>query len=102
MRLIANRWTLVTSSTTIISDYAANDPDHVAPGRDCGLRSHAQDWAKARLDKSPRKHEEVMVQHGGNAIATFIAYPETKDKKPVVVLIHDRSGLDRLGQGPGG
>ncbi len=49
----------------------------------------AQDWAKARLEKSPRRQEQVVV----NQVATFIVYPESKDKKPVVLLIHDRAGL---------
>ena len=49
----------------------------------------AQDWAKARLEKSPRRQEQVVV----NQVATFVVYPESKDKKPVVLLIHDRAGL---------
>jgi len=54
---------------------------------------HAQDWAKARLEKSPRHRERVVVNHDGRAIATLVVYPETKDKKPVVLLIHDSSGV---------
>jgi carboxymethylenebutenolidase len=53
----------------------------------------AQDWAKARLEKSPRHHERVAIRHEGREIATFIVYPEAKDKKPVVLLIHDGAGL---------
>lgn len=54
---------------------------------------NAQDWAKSRLEKSPRHHEQVVVTHGGREIATFVAYPETKDKRPVVLLVHDSAGL---------
>jgi carboxymethylenebutenolidase len=54
---------------------------------------HAQDWAKARLEKSPRHREQVVVKHDGRAIATLVVYPETKDKKPVVLLIHDSAGV---------
>ena len=54
---------------------------------------HAQDWAKARLEKSPRHHERVVIHHDGREIATLIVYPESKDKKPVVLLIHDSAGL---------
>ncbi len=54
---------------------------------------HAQDWAKARLEKSPRHRERVVVKHDGRSIATLVVYPETKDKKPVVLLIHDSAGL---------
>ena len=59
----------------------------------CVQHIHAQDWAKARLEKSPRHHERVVVKQGDRAIATLVVYPETKDKKPVVVLIHDSTGL---------
>jgi len=53
---------------------------------------HAQDWAKARLDASPRHHEYVKVQSGARTINTFVAYPEVKDKAPVIVLIHEIYG----------
>jgi carboxymethylenebutenolidase len=61
-----------------------------------GLSGHlidAQDWAKARLEKSPRHREQVIVKDGGRAIPTLVVYPETKDKKPVVLLIHDSAGV---------
>jgi len=54
---------------------------------------NAQDWAKARLEKSPRRREQVVVKNDGRSIATLIVYPETKDKKPVVLLIHDSAGV---------
>jgi carboxymethylenebutenolidase len=54
---------------------------------------HAQDWAMARLAKSPRHHEQVMVKQDGRSIATFVVYPDTKSKKPVILLIHDSEGL---------
>jgi carboxymethylenebutenolidase len=61
-----------------------------------GLSVHAidaQDWAKARLEKSPRHRERVMVKNGGRTIPTLVVYPEAKDKKPVVLLIHDSAGV---------
>jgi carboxymethylenebutenolidase len=54
---------------------------------------HAQDWAKARLDKSPRHRERVSVKQDGRAISTLVIYPDAKAKKPVVVLIPDTTGL---------
>src|SRR5580698_10125550 len=48
----------------------------------------AQDWAVARLEKSPRHREWVTVKHDGRAVETFVAYPESKDKTPVVLVIH--------------
>ncbi len=52
-----------------------------------------QDWAKARLDASPRHHEYVALKHGGRTVQAFVVYPEVKTKAPVVVLIHEIFGL---------
>jgi len=54
---------------------------------------HAQDWAKARLDASPRHHEYVNLQHGGRTVQAFVVYPEVKTKAPVIILIHEIFGL---------
>ena len=40
----------------------------------------AQDWAKARLEKSPRHLEWVKVKQGNREVNCFVAYPEIKDK----------------------
>jgi carboxymethylenebutenolidase len=53
----------------------------------------AQDWAKARLDASPRHHEYVNLQHDGRIVQAFVVYPEVKTKAPVIVLIHEIFGL---------
>src|SRR5262249_2747005 len=53
----------------------------------------AQDWAKERLEKSPRHREWVTVKHDGRNVETFIAYPESKDKRPVVLVIHEIFGM---------
>ena len=55
--------------------------------------AQAQDWARQRLDASPRHHEFVQVHSGQRTIQTFIVYPEVKQKAPVVVLIHEIFGL---------
>ncbi len=55
--------------------------------------SHAQDWAKARLDASPRHHEYVPLKHGDRTVQAFVVYPEVKGKAPVVILIHEIFGL---------
>ncbi|MBI3680330.1 MAG: dienelactone hydrolase family protein [Acidobacteria bacterium] len=52
-----------------------------------------QDWARQRLEKSPRHREWVTVKHGNRAVETFVVYPESKDKTPVVVVIHEIFGL---------
>ncbi len=53
----------------------------------------AQDWAKARLVKSPRHQEWVKVKQGSREIQCFVVYPEVKDKAPAVLLIHEIFGL---------
>jgi carboxymethylenebutenolidase len=58
----------------------------------CVLPAVAQDWAKAMLEKSNRHHEYVPVMNGSRKITTYVAYPEVKDKAPVIVLIHEIFG----------
>ena len=53
----------------------------------------AQDWAKARLEKSPRHGEWVKVEHGKRAVKSFVVYPEVKEKATAVVVIHEIFGL---------
>src|SRR6202163_1171634 len=53
----------------------------------------AQDWARQQLAKSPRHGEWVTVKHDGRAVETFVVYPESKDKKPVVLIIHEIFGM---------
>jgi len=53
----------------------------------------AQDWAKEKLAKSPRHYEWVTVKHDGRAVDTFVVYPEAKDQRPVVLVIHEIFGM---------
>jgi carboxymethylenebutenolidase len=55
--------------------------------------SPAQEWAKARLEKSPRHLEWVKVKNGDRQVNCFIAYPEVKDKAAAVILVHEIFGL---------
>ena len=57
------------------------------------VTASAQDWAKARLEKSPRHLEWVKVKHGKREVNCFVAYPEVKDKATAVILIHEIFGL---------
>ncbi|HEY4759305.1 MAG TPA: dienelactone hydrolase family protein, partial [Thermoguttaceae bacterium] len=57
------------------------------------VTASAQDWAKARLDNTPRHLEWVDVKHDNRVIKCFIAYPEVKDKAPAVLVIHEIFGL---------
>lgn len=53
----------------------------------------AQDWAREKVEKSPRHREWVTVKHDGRAVETFVVYPEARDKTPVVLIIHEIFGM---------
>ena len=57
------------------------------------ITASAQDWAKARLENSPRHREWVKLKHGNREVNSYIAYPEVKDKATAVVVIHEIFGL---------
>jgi len=52
----------------------------------------AQDWARERVEKSPRHREWVSLKHGNRSVETFVVYPESKAKTPVVLVIHEIFG----------
>ena len=53
----------------------------------------AQDWAKTRLEASPRHREYVAIKHDNRTVQAFVVYPEVSTKAPVVILIHEIFGL---------
>ena len=55
--------------------------------------AQAQDWAKERLNKSPRHGEWVDLKSGERTIKAFVVYPERKEKTPVVLVVHEIFGL---------
>jgi carboxymethylenebutenolidase len=58
----------------------------------------SQPWARKRIEKSPRHSEWVTVKHDGRNVETLVVYPESKDKRPVVLLIHEIFGLSDWAQ----
>ena len=52
----------------------------------------AQDWARQAVDKSPRHREWATVKHGGRSVQTFVVYPQSHGKTPVVLIIHEIFG----------
>jgi carboxymethylenebutenolidase len=60
--------------------------------------AYAQDWAKAKLEKSPRHGEWVTIKHDGRNVETFVVYPQSKTKTGVVILIHEIFGLSDWAQ----
>src|SRR6185312_3117242 len=59
----------------------------------CLSTGFAQDWAKQKLDKSPRHGEWVDIKHDNRTVHAFVVYPETRAKAPVVIVIHEIFGL---------
>jgi carboxymethylenebutenolidase len=53
----------------------------------------AQDWARVKLEKSPRHQEWVKVKQGDREVETFVVFPEVKEKATAVVVIHENRGL---------
>jgi carboxymethylenebutenolidase len=53
----------------------------------------AQDWAKPRLVNSPRHGEWIDIKSGERTIKAFVVYPQSKNKTPAVLVIHEIFGL---------
>jgi carboxymethylenebutenolidase len=49
--------------------------------------------AQARLAKSPRHGEWVMVKVGSDSVRAWVVYPQVSTKAPVVVVVHEIFGL---------
>src|SRR5580692_10916851 len=58
----------------------------------------SQPWARERIVKSPRHSEWVTIKHNGRSVETLVVYPESKDKRPVVLIIHEIFGLSDWAQ----
>ena len=65
----------------------------------------AQDWARERVEKSPRHREWVSLKHGNRSVETFVVYPESKAKtlKELVAMAKANPGKLNIGSiSPGG
>jgi carboxymethylenebutenolidase len=81
--------------TGIISAAAQDmSHNHMAGTYDPTAESEiTQDWAKAKLAKSPRHREWVKVKYGTREVNSFIVYPEVNKKATAVVVIHEIFGM---------
>jgi carboxymethylenebutenolidase len=59
----------------------------------CLSTGFAQDWAKQKLEKSPRHGEWIQIKHDNRTVQAFVVYPETKKKAPVIIVIHEIFGM---------
>jgi carboxymethylenebutenolidase len=51
------------------------------------------DWARQRVDKSPRHREWVNVKSGDRTVSAFVVYPEVSRKATSVLVIHEIFGM---------
>jgi carboxymethylenebutenolidase len=58
----------------------------------------SQPWARERIAKSPRHSEWVTIKPDGRNVETLIVYPESKEKRPVVLIVHEIFGLSDWAQ----
>lgn len=57
------------------------------------VSASAQDFAKERLEKSPRHQEWVAIKQGERTVHAYLVFPEVKSKALAVVVIHENRGL---------
>lgn len=90
------RFLISVSLLSLLSIYApAQDlkSEHHEHAMSMSFAAVEQDWAKQRVDKSPRHQEWVQVKNGSRTINSFIVYPEVKTKATAVVVIHEIFGM---------
>ena len=80
---------LLCSVSACAQDMSGNH-HHNAPSAD---PVETQDWAKARLAKSPRHQEWVKIKNGTREVSSFVVYPENKNKATAVIVIHEIFGM---------
>ena len=54
---------------------------------------YSQDWARKAVDQSPRRREWVSIKQGSRSVESMVAHPQTRDKAPAMVVIHEIFGM---------
>src|SRR6185369_11824481 len=85
---------LCCSVTACAQDMSGNH-NHGAPAASPAASDNmvSQEWAKQRVEKSPRHREWVKVKNGTREVNSFVVYPENKNKATAVVVIHEIFGM---------
>src|SRR5689334_22082092 len=81
------------SLTACAQDINANHNHNNAAAGASPDTNVSQEWAKARLAKSPRHQEWVKVKNGTREVSSFVVYPENKNKATAVIVIHEIFGM---------
>ena len=82
---------LLITSVACAQETTATHADHQMPAS--APSSISQEWAKQRVDHSPRHHEWVNLKNGTRTVSAFVVYPEVTGKAPAVVVIHEIFGM---------
>jgi carboxymethylenebutenolidase len=85
--------TLCFAFTATAQEMAAHHHLESAADAIQGNTQQRQDWARARLAKSPRHQEWVEVKYGNRTVKSFVVYPEVKNKATAIVVIHEIFGM---------
>jgi len=85
---------LCCSVTACAQDMSGNH-NHGAPAASPASSDNmvSQEWAKQRVEKSPRHREWVKVKNGAREVNSFVVYPENKNKATAVIVIHEIFGM---------
>ena len=85
---------LCCSVTACAQDMSGNH-NHGAPAASPASSDNmvSQEWAKQRVEKSPRHREWVKVKNGTREVNSFVVYPENKNKATAVIVIHEIFGM---------
>lgn len=90
---------LFLSALLLLISCAPTPPtDEAMPPEDHGNKTNTTATID-RLNDSPRHQEWVEVKNGDKTIHTWVVYPETNEKRPVVILIHENRGLNDWARG---
>lgn len=81
-----------TTDTTVSQQVSSDDHSMHSDGSSQGM-------APDRLNSSPRHSEWVEVKRGDKTIRTWVVYPQTSEKTPVVLVIHENKGLNDWARG---
>ncbi len=79
-----------TPTASVVDDHANHSDDRSAS---------ANESVADRLNDSPRHQEWVEVTYGERTVHAFVVYPETNEKVPTVIVIHENKGLNDWARG---
>lgn len=81
---------LFLCSVTACAQDMSGNHNHSAASSDNMV---SQEWARQRVEKSPRHREWVKVKNGTREVNSFVVYPENKNKATAVIVIHEIFGM---------